>query len=186
MKPPEIYTSLDLELNQNEISGPRIIQIGTVVGNIVTGEILERLSIIINCDQVLEPRIIELTKITQKQVDSGVTLIEAFEQLQALHKKYASFCNPIVWGNGDVRALVQELDKGHGYKVPPELFGRRELDAKTIYCAWRIANGKFPVGGLKKAINNFGLKFIGRPHDALADAETTMLIFRHMISLLKK
>jgi len=70
-KPIEIFTSLDLEMAQ---PSKKIIQIGAVVGNIVTGEILEKLSIIVNPKEQLTEFIINLTGITQEDVNNGVTL----------------------------------------------------------------------------------------------------------------
>ena len=71
MKPLEIFTSLDLEMNQ---PSRKIISIGVVVGNIRTGNILEKLNVFVNPREKLITRIKDLTKITQEDVDSGYTL----------------------------------------------------------------------------------------------------------------
>jgi inhibitor of KinA sporulation pathway (predicted exonuclease) len=104
----ELFTCFDIELNQAS-TGAKIIQIGAVVGNITTGEVIEKLSCIVNPNEILEPFIISLTKIKQEDVDNGTTLQEAYQQLKTLHLKYDSFCNPITWGQGDVQALIDEL-----------------------------------------------------------------------------
>src|SRR5665213_3459183 len=105
-KQREIFTSLDLEMNQP--SG-KIIQIGAVTGNIYTGEILERLSVFVNPKEELAPFIIELTKIKQEDVDSGLTLEEGYRLLQEMHVSHSAFCNPITWGGGDSVELVEQL-----------------------------------------------------------------------------
>ena len=99
IKPIEIFTSLDLEMNNKE--GKKIIQIGAVVGNITTGEILETLSIIVNPKEQLTDFIIGLTGITQNDVDNGVTLEEAYLKLKEMHLRHKSFINCITWGGGD-------------------------------------------------------------------------------------
>ena len=176
--PTKIFTALDLELNQ-DTSGAKIIEIGAVVGNIETGEILEKFSVLVNPNQTLTPEIIKLTKIKQEDVEIGLTLDEAYMKLQILHYKHKSFINPIVWSQGDVRALKTELGRDD------LCFGRREIDAKTLYVSWRIANGQFPAGGLSRAMANFKLQFKGQAHSAQADAENTFIIYKHMLQYLK-
>lgn len=178
-KVPEIYTALDLELNQDESTGPRIIQIGIVVGNIYTGEILEKRGMMVNPYQALTPFIIGLTGITQEMVDKAQGLNDACFELESLHKKHGSFWNPLVWGHGDVSALRRESGK------PIEFFGRREIDVKTTYIAYLQANKKFPKGGLSTAMRKMGLKFEGIEHRADEDALNTFIFHRHMLSLLK-
>lgn len=177
--PPYIFTALDLELNQNKATGPRIIQIGAVVGDLITGVVLEKLSVFVNPYQELEPYIKQLTKITQEQVDTGVSIIDAAHQLVQLHTKYKSFCNPIVWGQGDVKALTKETPNVNLY------FGRRELDTKTLYVSWRLANSQHPTGGLSKAMSKVGLQFQGQAHNATWDALNTFLMYRRMLDFFK-
>lgn len=179
----DIFTSLDLEMNQP--SG-KIIQIGAVVGNIRTGEILDRFSMHVNCNEILNPEIIKLTGITQKQVNSGVDLLEAFRQLRELHLKHGSFINPITWGGGDAQEIKLQLE----YEFVKEAigswpFGRRWIDVKTFFVGYRIANEEEIQGGLARAMTKVGLKFEGRKHDAQDDAENTFRMYIRMLSLFK-
>ena len=64
----ELLVSLDLELNQ---PSRRIIQIGAVIGNIRTGEIVSRFDSKVSPDEELSPAIAKLTKIKQEEVDFG-------------------------------------------------------------------------------------------------------------------
>jgi len=178
-QPPEIFTALDLELNQDLITGPKIIQIGAVVGNLKTGEILEKLSVFVNPNQPLTQEIIKLTKIRQEQVDNAGTLLEAYEKLKEIHQRHKAFVNLLVWGQGDVKALTSELGIGN------LCFGRREIDAKTLYVSWRLANNSFPNGGLSRAAANLGVKWLGVAHQAQWDAENTFNVYRKLIELLK-
>lgn len=193
LKPIEIFTSIDLEMNQ---PSRKIIQVGAVVGNISTGEILERFSIFVNPKEKLSKSIIELTKITQKDVDNGVTLEEAYHQLRALHKKHGSFINPITWGGGDSQELLNQLIKPLTHKILVWLrlkeriesgwcFGRRWVDVKTLFVSWRFANGQPIQGGLAKSMLKVGLRFNGQKHNARDDAENTFHMYRTMLSLNK-
>jgi DNA polymerase III alpha subunit (gram-positive type) len=182
--PNKIFTSLDLELNQNP-NGEKIIQVGAVVGDISTGEILERLSVFINPNETLEPFIIKLTKITQEQVDNGVTLEEAYNQLKSMHKRHKSFVNFIQWGHGDSQALLKQLKK-ENQNFEGWCGGRRDIDVKTLYVSWRLANESFPTGGLSRAMSNVKLQFKGQAHNALWDSENTFNMFRRMLELYKK
>lgn len=184
----ELFIAMDLELNQ---PSNKIIQIGAVVGNIVTGEILDTFSIFVNPNEKLGfcnggendgMTITDLTGITQEDVDNALPLKEAFAEFAMFVRTYDCFINPITWGGGDTEELRRQLDMGHeGW-----IFGRRWIDAKTVYITYRLANGSDPVGGLGKALTRVGLKFEGRKHDALDDAKNTFLIYKRLIDLFKK
>ena len=177
----EIFTSLDLEMNQP--SGT-IISLGAVVGNIDTGEILEKLSVIVNPKEQLSEFIIGLTGITQDQVNNGVTLEEAYLTLKAMHQKYNSFRNPITWGGGDSKEILDQL--GMDQEDENWCFGRRWIDAKTLFVSWRFANGLSIQGGLKNACNKIGVKFQGPAHRADLDALNTFHAYRVMLQKLLK
>jgi len=168
------FLALDLEMNQP--SG-KIIQVGAVVGNLHTGEIFEELAVIINPDEPLSEFIVQLTGITDEQCAQGVSLVEAYEQLKALHKKYDCFCNPIVWGGGDSAELKRQL----GGTVPGWPFGHRWLDVKTIFQFHQFAQNAKPQAGLAKALTKVGLNFKGRKHDAMDDARNTFLLAHHFV-----
>lgn len=176
----EIFTSLDLEMNQP--SG-KIIQIGAVIGNIHTGEILERFSVFVNPNEQLNPEITKLTKIKQEQADSGISLEEAYDQLKILHAKHKSFCNPITWGGGDSQELLKQL-KEENPNFQGWCFGRRWVDVKTIFVSWRFANKQQIKGGLARSMSKVGLNFKGHTHDARWDAENTFYMYRKMLEFL--
>lgn len=185
-----IVMALDLEMNKKEVinlqtgkteTTCKIIEVGVTVGETTTGEVLETLSVIVNPHEELAPFIIELTSIQQEDVDNGVSLLEAYEQVKALHKKYNCFCNPVVWGQGDPELLKTQL----GSVVPGWIFGRRHIDTKTLYVSYRIANGSPIQGGLAKAMTKFGLAFKGKKHRAVDDSLNTFVFYCHLIKLLK-
>jgi hypothetical protein len=92
----ELLVSLDLELNQ---PSRRIIQIGAVVGNIRTGEIVSRFDSKVSPDEELSPAIVKLTKIKQEEVDAAPKVREAYESLKRWLDPFAGdrVLNPITW-----------------------------------------------------------------------------------------
>lgn len=180
-----ILTSLDLELNQPTGS---IIQVGWCIGNTLDGSILERRQIIINLIEAIDPFITKLTGITQEQVNSGDSLREAYRMLSADHVKHKSFMNPLTWGGGDSWELKKQLAAQFtaGEPLDDWCFGRRWIDAKTLYVSWRIANGKPIQGGLSKAMSRIELQFKGHSHRADWDAYNTFVIYCELLKRLEE
>lgn len=185
----KLFTAFDLECNQ---PSKKIIQIGAVVGDLDTGDIIDKMCITINPMEQLgmceggdehERSITDLTGITQAQVDAGVTLEYAYIKLNSFHSR--SFINPIVWGGGDARALREQLSP-EIFKDFPWCFGRREIDVKTLFIAYQLANGKSKQAGLSKAMSKVGLSFRGHAHRADWDAENTWKMFVRMLELYKE
>lgn len=181
MKPIEIFTSLDLEMNQ---PSKKIIQIGACVGNIVTGQIFEKLSVFINPNEHLNPYITELTKIHQQDVDNGLTLEEGYRKLQRMHENYSAFVNTITWGGGDSQELLNQLKQENPH-FEGWCFGRRWVDTKTLFVSWRFANGQPIQGGLARSMTKVGLKFEGQKHNATDDAVNTFRMYRAMLDIMK-
>ena len=171
--------SLDLEMNQP--SGT-IIQVGAVVGNLASGEILEEVSCFINPHETLSEYIIKLTNIKQHQVDCGVSLQEGYKVLQQLHTKYKCFRNSLCWGGGDSQELKQQLNYPDDEMF---LFGRRWIDAKTLYVSLRFASNQKHQAGLSKAMARLGLQFQGKKHNATVDAKNTFLIYKELLRRFK-
>jgi inhibitor of KinA sporulation pathway (predicted exonuclease) len=174
-------TVLDLEMNQP--SG-KIVQIGAVIGDTVSGDVSHRLRVYVNPDEPINSYITELCGITQDQIDKqGVSLSEAYQMLKQFHLQHSTFMNPVTWGGGDSDYLFNQLDTKDRDDWP---FGRRWIDAKTLYVSQTIAKeGKVLSGGLSSVMKRFGLKFIGRKHDAQDDSENTFKIYHHMLYLIR-
>ena len=178
----DIVTSLDLEMNQP--SG-KIIQIGAVVGNFKTGEVLDKLSIIINPHEPINPYITNLTGITDDAIfDEGTDLLKGYELLSTMHQKCQAFINPITWGGGDSQELYKQLTQM--FVIDNWCFGRRWLDVKTLFIALRAGQDLPTQGGLAKSMTKFGLKFEGRKHNALDDAHNTFRFFCKLMQELKR
>ncbi len=167
--------SLDLELNQDP-KGSKIIEIGACCGNTETGEILEKYSSFVNPNESLQEFIIKLTSITQEQVDSAGTILEAYQGMVTMASKYDCLRMPIVWGMGDGYALRKELPATCQWN-----FGRRELDVKAVFQAYQMAKGEKIQAGLAKAMTKLGIQFSGKKHRAVDDAINTFIIYCRLL-----
>jgi DNA polymerase III alpha subunit (gram-positive type) len=181
-KPGNIFMSLDLEMNQTDTDN-KIIQIGAVIGNIESGLVLDKLSIIVNPGETVTSYITKLTGITDQQCRNGVYLPDAYARLIRFKDQYGAFINPIVFGGGDTECLKKQLAE---YGPTEWHLGRRWIDVKTLYVAFQLANGKPVQGGLKNVCKKFGVNFQGPAHDALQDSLNTFNLFVAILKLLKK
>lgn len=168
--------AFDLEMNQPSGS---IIQVGAVVGNLKTGQIMAEFDFYINCKETLNPEIIELTGISQDQVDNGPPLGLVKGELDSLIRDMKACKSPVVWGNGDLRTLKSQGGTGYFQNT------LREIDIKTVHQMISLSNDKSMRGGLAKSMESYGLKFIGREHNALDDAKNTFRLAHHFSKLLK-
>lgn len=173
------FTSIDLELDQ---PSNKIIQLGAVIANLDTGEILEKVSYIIKYPDKLNPFIIKLTGITDEMITTeGISLHDAYVQLKTLHKKHNCFMNPITWGGGDSVELKAELETDPQF-IPTEwCFGRRWIDCKTVFITLALGAGAKMQSGLAKSMVRMGLSFSGRKHWATDDALNTFILYRHLV-----
>lgn len=166
--------SLDMEYNQ---PSQTIIQVGYVIGDLETGEILERVCREVKVDEIVSDYIVNLTGITQDQIEAGSSLEDIYKEMKALHTKHGCFRNALTWGGGDSDDLRHAL----GLDDERYLFGRRWIDAKTVYVSRCFAKGLKHQSGLAKSMLKLGLRFEGRKHNALDDAENTFRIYRKLL-----
>jgi len=172
-----ILLSLDLEMAQ---PCGTIIQVGYAIGDTATGEILLSATYNIKSDVVVSEFITKLTGITQDVVDAGTSLYEAYEQMAKYHAKYKCLMNPLTWGGGDSETLRNQLGADGQW-----VFGRRWIDAKTVYISRRMAQGLPFVGGLKKSMGRMGMAFEGEAHRAEVDAINTFRIYHKLLGEFK-
>lgn len=176
------YISIDLELNQPSNT---IISIGAVVGNIFTGEVKDRFHQIVYTAETIAPHIIDLTGITQHQVNNGMSLFNAYCALVHFMQKNKAFRQPVCWGNGDMFLLKSQVSPLIMGTDQEWVFGLRFYDAKTVYQTIQVAKGRKTKAGLVAAMNNMGLAFTGTSHNAQDDAENTFVIFYEMLKKLR-
>jgi inhibitor of KinA sporulation pathway (predicted exonuclease) len=182
--------AIDLELNQRahfidgkETIVPKIIEIGVTIGHLANRSIVETKRIFVNPEEGIIERITVLTGITDKMVENAPTLSGAYDQLKDFIAPYEIRLQPIEWGSGDVYTLRGELFKvGRGIGKD-WCFGWTSLNVKTIVQGILDSRGVSTQGGLKTSLKKFGLKFKGEPHRAGPDAENTLLLYYHILSL---
>lgn len=171
--------ALDLELNQDP-KGAKIIELGGCIGDLKTGDILERYSAFVNPHEKLQEFIIQLTGINQDDVDNAGTLKDAYQGMVNLCAQYQCLRMPLVWGIGDGFAIRRELPEGTEWH-----FGRRELDVKAVFQAYQMSKDEKIQAGLAKALTRLGLQFKGRKHRAVDDAVNTFVIYHELLKHFK-
>jgi inhibitor of KinA sporulation pathway (predicted exonuclease) len=174
--------SIDLELNQ---PSKKIIQLGYVISNVKTQTIKCSKRLYVNPCEVLSNDIINLTGITQKQVDCGSALFTAYHIMCQDIQKYQVTKHPIQWGLDHFELRNQLRLEWDEY-----VFRRRAHDIKSFYQLYQMTtpNGK-TVAGLNNALKQCDLSWDvkhGHQHDALADAYNTLLIYFHLSDKMKK
>lgn len=166
--------SIDLEMNQPSNS---IIQVGVSIGDLETGAILHTSAINVYQPEEISDFIIGLTGITQEEVNAALSLTAAYAELVSLHKQFDCFMNPVTWGGGDSELLRKQL----GLEDDKWIFGRRWIDAKTLFISRCIARNEGIQSGLAKSLTRVGLKFVGSKHNAGDDAMNTMRMYFKML-----
>jgi len=167
--------SLDLEYNQ---PSRRIIQVGYVIGNLQSGEVLEKVRRHVLVTEKISPEIVKLTGVTnEKCIREGWPIMEIYEEMRDLHGRHGCFRNALTWGGGDSADLMREL----GMDGKNFLLGRRWIDAKTVFISHQWAHQSKTQAGLAKAMTKLGIAFEGRKHDALDDAHNTFRIYRELL-----
>jgi len=167
------FLALDLELNQP--SG-KIIQVGIAIGS--ANDKFENYIVkkwYIDPKEPISDFIIGLTGITDHDIRLNCVSHETVaRELSELIKQHNTWINPITWGGGDSRELLDEFCKN--YADFPH-FGRRWIDTKTWYTFMMFARGKNPSGGLASAMGAFKMHFRGTAHRADIDAVNTLALF---------
>ncbi len=160
----------------------KIIQIGYVIADTRKNEIVFSRCITVDPKETLDPFIIELTGITQEDVDKAWTLEEAYETLVYDVKTHNVPTLWAQWGIGDTNLLREQL----GLTWENFVCRRRAIDVKSIYQAYAAFNGETTKTGLAKALEKCGLEFHGREHNAYYDAYNTYKILHHLSNKMVK
>ena len=167
------FLALDLELNQP--SG-KIIQVGIAIGDKNT-----RFEDYVVRKWYIDPKepisefINDLTGITDADIRAESYSHDfVARELSALIKEHNTFINPVTWGGGDSRELLDEFCLNHA-DFPH--FGRRWIDVKTWYTYLMLTRGKAASGGFASAMGYFKLHFKGPAHRADVDAANTLALF---------
>lgn len=170
---------MDLEMNQPSNS---IIQIGAcVVGTKPLALTNDYFKMEVDCGEVLNPEITQLTGITQDSVDAALNTEDALKLWWQWVAKQNVGGRVWAWGS-DLWTIVEQ-SKAAGVQPNTKL---RSLDLKTVFTLYRDVMGITTKGGLKGSMGTVGLNFFGAQHDALNDAINTARLFMKMYSWLDK
>lgn len=173
------FIALDLELNNTKegIKDPKIIQIGVCIGNKESE--LTKYKWYVYPEEPVTEYITNLTGITDKDViEKSKSVSVIAQELSDLIIQHKTFSHPIVWGCGDVGALMKLfLDND----VKFQHFGYRELDVKQIYSYLMLKDGKKPYGSLSESMKKMGYSFKGDKHRADIDAYNTLFFWLKLL-----
>lgn len=174
--------SIDLELNQP--SGT-IIELGYIIANVKSKEIKVAKSILVNPKETLNQNIINLTGITQNQVDEADTLLAAYKEMCIDIENLQVSKHPFQWGLDHFELRNKLTITWEQY-----IFRRRAHDIKSFYQLYQMAkpNSKV-ISGLATSMKQLGLEWdsrYGPPHKALADSYNTLLTYWNISDKLRK
>lgn len=159
-----------------------ICQVGITVFNVKTKEVQKPLYWNIKMVEPISPYITKLCGISQEDIDNGISLQECYEKIKSLSESNNCFRNCLTWGGGD----SQDLRKALNLDEESFLFGRRWIDAKTLFISYCIANNLKTQSGLAKSLIRLGLAFQGRKHNAGDDSYNTAVIYLKLLEKLKE
>lgn len=180
---------LDAEYNQ---PSRKTIQIGAAIYNARNAALIGRFDVYVNPGEPINPEITQLTGIRNQDVQNGLSIQDAYLQLQDFHKKHKCFRNPLVWGSGvrnDSNTIYNEYREATRQGADEDIFstdnfmGFRVIDVKTIYQSVMIFENSQYAGGLKDSMKKLGLEFEGTSHNALADAMNTFRVWYHLMRI---
>lgn len=112
----------------------------------------------------------DLTGLSQKDVDDGMTMRNACEFIQDRGSRDVVWAS---WGGYDSRKFEEDL-KLQGIRSP---FSGHHLDIKSMFSAMRGEWG----GGLSKAVQKMDITFVGRPHSGGDDALMAAITLHKLI-----
>lgn len=121
---------------------------------------------------VINPKILEITKIDIKDLENGVSLEEGIESLKSMVEEGDIICS---WAKDDIAELIRNANH-HGYHNLSWI--KNYLDIQEY--ATKILGYKKSLG-LKNALNHLKIKANEEMlHDALNDAVYTSYVFKNL------
>ncbi|WP_144537227.1 3'-5' exonuclease [Bacillus thuringiensis] len=150
-----------------------IIEIGAVVLNTETFEIVEEYQTFVNpvLFPILSQYCLELTTISQDEVNHGKSIKDAMNEIASLYNKYD--CVFASWGFYDKKQFKQ-VCKRFGVDYP---FGDLHISLKHQHGTWT----KQRPMGMERALKLHRLPLEGIHHRGIDDARNISKIASHMI-----
>ncbi len=145
-----------------------IIEIGAVVVDLITQSVVAEFQRYIKpfVHPTLTPFCLELTGITQTQVDTGMPAAAAFADLSAFMTPYMKSLSWCSWGNYDKEHFAMDSAR-IGVSNPLSTDTIAHTNLKAVFS--RMTPNKKRVG-LKVAVARIDFDWVGRHHSGLDDA----------------
>jgi ERI1 exoribonuclease 2 len=130
---------------------------------------------------------IDLTAITQQQVDAAPTIAQALPQYMCwLHKlglvdeegRRIGHWAIVTWGDSDVMTVLRQELEYKGLQLPPCFNHWINLKDDSVF---KKHYGRDPRGGLRCCVESVGAEWTGRAHNGLVDSINTAKIVRKMV-----
>ncbi|MPQ43589.1 3'-5' exonuclease [Clostridium tarantellae] len=168
---PNIYKE-NKELRDSKVDN-EIIEIGAVKLNKFMQKVDEyRTFIKPSVFKVINPKIVQITGITQEQIEKGISFQKAMDQLKSFFEEGDILCS---WATDDIVQIIENA-KYHGYEDINWI--KEYLDIQE-YCTKMLAHKKSL--SLKNALEELKIKVDkGSLHDALNDASYTAEVFKRL------
>jgi len=182
--------ALDLEFNR---PSRNIIQIGAVMGDMLTGNIDSGFSCWVNPGEPLNPGVSELTGLTQEIADAAPSVDDAYLQMGTWLKPYELIrsLTPLVWGNAANAVLCDAV----GLKPSDEewYFSAKANNVKQFFALatlhpllfgllTRFRIESMLVGSLEASVVKFGMTFEGQANNAMYRAANIFRLYRALIN----
>ncbi|MCB1176365.1 MAG: hypothetical protein KDK36_02190 [Leptospiraceae bacterium] len=177
------FVALDLELNNgqdNSTPTPKIIQVGISIGNLLQDpkDFITK-KWYLDPEEKIFPYITELTGITDDDISRNAVSHERLShELFYLLKENDVAKDCITWGGGDLKDLFNEFKNRN---INFKFLRKKEIDTSILFYFLMLSKIKKPYAGLKSAMKEFNIPFIGEPHRADVDAFNTLVFFFELI-----
>ncbi|ASV68498.1 MULTISPECIES: 3'-5' exonuclease KapD [Cytobacillus] len=167
------YLFIDFEFTMPERNWkgfyPEIIEVGYIL--VEGGNIVDQFSSYVKPIKYphLSKRCSSFLKISQQQVDTGITFKQMLDQFSKIPT--VSSLKIVTWGNMDMKVLRNNCL----HTELPFPFDGKEIDLSMEY---KRFFGNQNQTGLWRAVQEYGKEGTGKHHKALDDALTTYQIFK--------
>lgn len=180
MKLPNKYVCIDIETTDSEADMGDVVQIGAVILNEDLSETEEFMSYLKPTSTHRSRRAMEVNHIEEDILalaDDANDVLDRFEKW-AMEKTGSDRPLLAAWGTYFDVTFLRAFYKKLGRKW---IFSYRCLDLKSI-AIWEVSKrgGDTAAGGVDTFLDMLGLKFEGKPHDALDDIRNTIRIIQNL------
>lgn len=125
----------------------------------------------------LTPFCLDLTGISQDEVDAAPTFPEVLSQFDAWYREFADGALAVTCGDWDLGSLLKRQCAQHTLPVPA--WAGRWANLKAVYA--RTVSGATDRLGLSEMACQLGVRTVGRLHSGIDDARNIARILRRLL-----